>query len=258
MNFEDQFKPFFAIHYPPYFYTLALMSTEGKSTLIDFKNVVLERNNIPVLENVNFSIEKGEFVYLIGKTGSGKSSLLKALYAELSIAKGTGTVCGFGLNNISNNQISTLRRSLGIVFQDFQLLTDRPVKENLEFVLNATGWKDKQAKALRMKEVMESVGLGDKMAKYPHQLSGGEQQRVSIARALLNKPSIILADEPTGNLDPETTKGILDLLAKIAESGTAIIMATHDYSNLQKMSTRTLKCEEGTLRAELNTENLAQ
>ena len=243
--------------YSSRFHTLAGMSTEGKQVLVDYKNVVLERNNIPVLKNINFEISKGEFIYLIGKTGSGKSSLLKSLYAELPLASGKGSVCGMDLNTNTNQPVSDLRRKLGIVFQDFQLLTDRSVRENLDFVLNSTGWKDDTKKRARMNEVLSSVGLGDKLDKFPHQLSGGEQQRIAIARALLNKPEIILADEPTGNLDPETTKGILDLLVRISKEGTAIIMATHEYSNLQKVSTRTLKCEEGTLRAEINTEELS-
>jgi cell division transport system ATP-binding protein len=190
-------------------------------------------------------IEKGEFVYLIGKTGTGKSSLLKTLYADLPVIEGSAIVADFQLMNIKKKEIPYLRRKLGIVFQDFQLLIDRSINENLKFVLKATGWKEKNAIEDRIKEVLDKVGLGTKGFKMPHQLSGGEQQRVSIARALLNDPELILADEPTGNLDPETSEGIIQLLKNISENGRAVLMATHDFMMIEKFPTRTLRCESG-------------
>jgi cell division transport system ATP-binding protein len=187
----------------------------------------------------------GEFVYLIGKTGSGKSSLLKLLYGELPLTDGSGQVAGFELKGLVKNRIHLLRRKLGIVFQDFQLLPDRDVRSNLEFVLAATGWKDRATMTTRMDEVLNAVGLATKGFKMPHELSGGEQQRVVIARALLNHPDLILADEPTGNLDPETSEGILRLLFEISKRGTAVLMVTHNYSLIEKFPARTLKCEGG-------------
>jgi cell division transport system ATP-binding protein len=196
-----------------------------------------------VLSHVNLHVIKGEFIYLIGRTGSGKSSLLKTLYGELELKEGHGTVCDFDLRSMKRKDVPYLRRKLGIVFQDFELLMDRSVNENLDFVMKATGWKDKSEISKRREEVLEKVGLGAKGYKMPHELSGGEQQRVVIARALLNDPELILADEPTGNLDPVTTEEILNLLATISKSGRAIIMATHDYSLMKNYSTRIIQCE---------------
>ncbi|MCR5646438.1 MAG: ATP-binding cassette domain-containing protein [Bacteroidales bacterium] len=211
--------------------------------IIELVNATIyQRDNI-VLSNVTFSIGKGEFVYLIGKTGSGKSSLLKTLYAELPSDDGIVNVAGFDLTDISRKEIPYLRRKLGIVFQDFQLLDDRNVEANLEFVLRATGWYDDDEISNRIDEVLEKVGLRDKRKSMPYNLSGGERQGVAIARALLNDPDVILADEPTGNLDPETTLDVLKVLLKIAESGTAVLMATHNYGLIQKYPGRILKCE---------------
>jgi cell division transport system ATP-binding protein len=212
---------------------------------------VFQRKNL-VLANVNLEIRKGEFAYLIGKTGSGKSSLLKTLYAELPVLAGKATVAGYDLQQLKRKDIPHLRRRLGIVFQDFQLLEDRSVSENLNFVLRATGWKDIKAIELRIQEVLHEVGLFTKGYKFPHQLSGGEQQRVAIARALLNQPEIILADEPTGNLDPETSNGILRLLMSISENGQAVLMATHNYNLIHKFPARIIKCEEGAVIASAN------
>lgn len=200
-----------------------------------------------VLRDLNFSVDKGEFVFLIGRTGSGKSSLLKTLYADLPLIMGEGYVAGYQLNGIKTKDIPFLRRKLGIVFQDFQLFPDRTVAENLYFVMRATGWKDKTKMKSRMVEVLMGVGLGGAASKFPHQLSGGEQQRVVIARALLNEPSILLADEPTGNLDPEVSDGIFRLFQEINKRGTAILMATHNYDLLKKYPYRILKCENGEL-----------
>jgi cell division transport system ATP-binding protein len=200
-----------------------------------------------VLSNVSFSIGKGEFLYLVGKVGSGKSSLIKTLNAQLPLISGTALVAGFNLSEIKRREIPYLRRKIGIVFQDFQLLTDRSVNENLEFVLRSTGWKNKQEIETRIGEVLDKVGLGLKGYKMPHQLSGGEQQRVVIGRALLNDPDIILADEPTGNLDPETSEGIIRLLTDISRTDRAVVVATHNYTLLKKFNARTLKCEEGKL-----------
>ncbi len=214
-------------------------------TIINFDNVnVFQKENL-ILTDVSLKVNKGEFVYLIGKTGSGKSSLLKTIYAELPVKTGTALVSNFNLTTIRNREIPMLRRKLGIVFQDFQLLTDRSVNQNLLFVLKATGWKNKQKMEERIGDVLEKVGLGTKGFKMPHQLSGGEQQRVGIARALLNDPEIILADEPTGNLDPETSAGIMKLLFNIRSAGRAVLMATHNYSLFRNFPARTLKCEEG-------------
>ena len=198
-----------------------------------------------VLGDVNFEIEKGEFVFLVGKTGSGKSSLLKTLYADLPIRMGDMWVAGFHLRAIKDSVVPMLRRKLGIIFQDFQLFPDRSVAENLMFVMKATGWKDNGKMRARLSEVLMQVGLGSVEKKMPHQLSGGEQQRMVIARALLNEPVILIADEPTGNLDPEVSIGIMKLFQQINKSGTAILMATHDYAVIKKFPCRILKCEDG-------------
>lgn len=198
-----------------------------------------------VLSNVNLQINPGEFVFLIGQTGSGKSSLLKIIYGDLHISNGNGLVAGFDLKNLSEKEIPFLRRKLGIVFQDFQLLTDRSIEQNLEFVMKATGWKDQKLISERILDVLEKVGLRSKVKKMPHELSGGEQQRVVIARALLNDPELILADEPTGNLDPETSEEIVTLLKQISQSGTAVLMASHDYHIIRTLPSKIIKCEAG-------------
>lgn len=213
--------------------------------IIELENLTVYQRNIMILTDVNITIEKGEFVYLIGKTGTGKSSLLKTLYADLPVTEGSAIVADYQLKGIKKKDIPYLRRKLGIVFQDFQLLIDRSVSENLKFVLKATGWKDKVLIDERINEVLDKVGLSTKGFKMPHQLSGGEQQRVSIARALLNDPELILADEPTGNLDPETSEGIIKLLKDISENGRAVLMATHDFMMIEKYPSRTLRCESG-------------
>jgi cell division transport system ATP-binding protein len=199
---------------------------------------------------------KGEFLYLVGRVGSGKSSLIKTLNAQIPLKEGTGLVAGYDLSKIKKKEVPYLRRKIGIVFQDFQLLTDRSVNENLEFVLKATGWKNRTEIDTRIGEVLEKVGLGIKGYKMPHQLSGGEQQRVVIGRALLNDPEIILADEPTGNLDPETSEGILKLLTDISKTGRAVVVATHNYTLLKKFAARTIKCENGELRDLINDEEM--
>jgi cell division transport system ATP-binding protein len=218
---------------------------EVMETIVSLKDSKIYIDKHLILSDVNIEIRKGEFIYLIGKTGTGKSSLLKTLYGEVDLKEGEGTVAGFDLKTLKRKQIPFLRRKLGIVFQDFQLLTDRSVAENLIFVMKATGWTDKTAMKERIQEVLQKVGLGTKSFKMPHELSGGEQQRVAIARALLNDPDLILADEPTGNLDPETSENILTLLSDISNSGRAILMATHDYKNMGKYGNRTLTCDEG-------------
>ena len=216
-------------------------------TIIKLENTTLSHPDNVILTDVDLAIDKGEFVYVIGKTGTGKSTLLKSLYAELPISKGQGSVAGFDLVKLKRKQIPYLRRKLGIVFQDFQLLPDRSVHENLVFVLKATGWKKKADMEKRIKEVLDKVGLGFKAYKMPHELSGGEQQRVVIARALLNDPEIMIADEPTGNLDPETSEGILKLLLDISKNGRAVLIATHDYNLLNKFPARIIECKEGKL-----------
>jgi len=207
---------------------------------------VYQRDNL-ILSEVTLNIHKSEFVYLVGKTGAGKSSLMKILYADLPLRDGKAEVAGFDLQQIKRKEVPFLRRRIGIVFQDFQLLNDRNVNENLTFVMKATGWKDKDALRHRLNEVLDKVGLITKGFKMPHQLSGGEQQRVAIARALINDPELILADEPTGNLDPETSDGIMQLLFEISKTGRAVFMATHNYALLRKYPSRIIKCENGRL-----------
>ena len=216
-------------------------------TKIELLNATIAQPDNIIMSNINLEIKSGELVYLIGRTGSGKSSLLKTLYAELPLAKGTGIVAGFQLEKIKNKQIPFLRRKLGIVFQDFQLLTDRNVNENLKFVLKATGWKNKIEIDRRIQEVLEKVGLAQKGYKMPNELSGGEQQRVVIARALLNNPEIILADEPTGNLDPDTSRDIMQILTKISATGRAVVIATHDYPLIKEFPGRVIKCDNNEL-----------
>lgn len=218
-----------------------------EGSVLDLKEASISQKNNLVLSNVNLKLERGEFVYLIGKTGSGKSSLLQTIYAGIPSTGEVAYVCGYDLKTIRKKQIPFLRRKLGIVFQDYQLLSDRSVQENLKFVLKATGWKDKAAIADRILEVLSEVGLVAKLNSMPHQLSGGEQQRVAIARAILNKPELILADEPTGNLDPATSNEVMRILKNICESGTAVLMATHNYNLIQKFPGRIEKCGEGTV-----------
>ena len=197
-----------------------------------------------VLSDINIEINKGEFVYLIGKTGTGKSSFMKTLYADLPLIKGEGSIVDYNLRTLKEKDIPFLRRKLGVVFQDFQLLTDRTINDNLLFVLKATGWKNKSEMETRVEEVLKKVDMKTKGFKYPHELSGGEQQRVAIARALLNNPELILADEPTGNLDPQTSIEVMEVLQEINKNGNTILMATHDYALLLKYPSKTLKCDE--------------
>ena len=218
-----------------------------QDTIVNIDNVNIFQSKNLILSDVTLNINKGEFVYLIGKTGSGKSSLLKMLYGDVEVVQGDATIAGFHLNHLKEKQVPYLRRKLGIVFQDFQMLTDRSVNSNLLFVLRATGWNEKEKMSKRVSEVLEKVGLTTKGFKMPHELSGGEQQRVVIARALLNDPDLILADEPTGNLDPETSEEIMRLLFDISKSGRAVVMATHNYSVIEKFPARIIKCENGKL-----------
>jgi cell division transport system ATP-binding protein len=221
------------------------MSTTGP--IIELNAVrIFQRENL-VLDNVDFTVHKGEFIYLIGRTGSGKSSLMRTLYGDIPLTHGEGHICGFDLRKLKRKEVPFLRRKMGIVFQDFQLLSDRNVNDNLVFVMKSTGWKSGKDITARVQEVLEQVGLGNKGYKMPHELSGGEQQRVSIARALVNHPELILADEPTGNLDPETTEEILDLLYTISQFGSSVIMATHDYTHMKKLNARVVRCEAGKL-----------
>ena len=214
--------------------------------ILELKNANIYQGKSLVLEDVNIRVEKGEFVFLVGKTGTGKSSLLKTLYGELLLTEGEGEVVGFDLKKLTWKTVPFLRRNIGIVFQDFQLLTDRNVQDNLKFVLSATGWKDEKLIQEKINDVLDKVGLRTKGFKYPFELSGGEQQRVDIARALLNSPKLILADEPTGNLDPETTDEIMNLLFHISRDfNTTIVMATHDYIVINKFPARTIKTEKG-------------
>lgn len=217
------------------------MTEQGK--IVDYRGVELQRKELTVLSEVDFSLDAGEFVYLIGKVGSGKSSLLKSMYAELPLAYGKARVFEYDLMNIKRREIPYLRRRIGIVFQDFQLLTDRNVSDNLKFVLGATGWRNGHDIAKRIEEVLSEVGMSGKHYKMPHELSGGEQQRIVIARSLLNRPKLILADEPTGNLDPDTGEQIVKRLRDIAEKGTAVIMATHNMDLVKKFPGRVIRCE---------------
>lgn len=215
-----------------------------EEALIQYKNVEIHQQELCVLSDVNLKLHKGEFVYLIGKVGSGKTSLLKTFYAELDVQHGEAEVLGHNMRSIKRKHIPQLRKKLGIVFQDFQLLTDRTVYNNLEFVLRATGWKNKQEIKERIEEVLQLVGMSNKGYKYPNELSGGEQQRIVIARAVLNSPDIILADEPTGNLDVETGKNIVELLHSICESGSSVMMTTHNLQLLKEYPGRVLRCAE--------------
>jgi len=215
--------------------------------IVEVRGGTITQEGRAVLENVSFVLEKSEFAYLVGRTGAGKSSLLKTLYADLQLLVGTGVVAGFDLASLPASKVPYLRRRLGIVFQDFQLLSDRTVGENLLFVLNATGWRGKARKQQRVQQVLTQVGLSGVGNRMPHRLSGGEQQRVVIARALLNEPVLLLADEPTGNLDPEVAEGIMELFREINHAGTAILMATHNFQLLEKYPHRVLTCRDGQL-----------
>lgn len=219
-----------------------------RNIIVEYENVDLDRDRNNILGDINISISEGEFIYLIGKVGAGKSTFLKSLYNEIPLAKGHGLVLNYELENIKKKDIPYLRRKVGIVFQDFQLLIDRTASKNLEFVLRATGWKNKDLIDIRINEVLTQVGMQNKAYKMPHELSGGEQQRIVIARALLNSPKIILADEPTGNLDPETGNQIVKLLHSISEEGTTVLMSTHNYAVVQKFPGRIIKCEDGYLK----------
>lgn len=215
-------------------------------TVVSIHDAKIYQGSSLILEDVNFTVNKGEFVYLVGKTGTGKSSLLKTLYGELPLTQGTASVVGFNLREMDWKKVPFLRRNLGVVFQDFQLLTDRNVHQNLRFVLKATGWQDERLMEEKINDVLDKVGLRSKGFKMPFEMSGGEQQRVDIARALLNSPKLILADEPTGNLDPETSDEIMQLLMQIARDyGTAVIMATHDFIVINRYPSRILKTEKG-------------
>ncbi len=216
-------------------------------TVLSLKNVTIYQENRTILSDVNLEVKHGEFLYIIGKTGSGKSSFMKTLYADLPLEEGQASIVDFDLATLKEKNIPFLRRKIGIVFQDFKLLPDRDVNENMLFVLRATGWKDTSEMQNKIDEVLDKVDMRAFARKMPHQLSGGEQQRVAIARALLNDPELILADEPTGNLDPQTSVEVLGVLRKINENGKTVIMATHDYALLLKFPSKTLKCEGGTI-----------
>jgi cell division transport system ATP-binding protein len=213
-------------------------------SILSLRNATIFQEGKIILSDVNLEVKQGEFIYIIGKTGSGKSSLLKTLYADLELKEGAGHIVDFDLATLKEDDIPFLRRKIGIVFQDFKLLPDRTVKDNMLFVLKATGWTDSSEMLQKIDEVLDKVGMKDFATKMPHQLSGGEQQRVAIARALLNDPELILADEPTGNLDPQTSAEVLEVLRKINENGKTIVMSTHDYALLVKFPYKTLKCED--------------
>ena len=211
--------------------------------VLQLKDASIFQGDSLVLSDVNVEVSKGDFVYLIGKTGTGKSSFMKTLYGDLPLTKGEGSIVDYDLRTLKENDIPFLRRKLGVVFQDFKLLTDRTVNDNFSFVLKATGWKNKKEMDSRIEEVLDKVGMKTKGFKYPHELSGGEQQRIAIARALLNNPELILADEPTGNLDPQTSIEVMEVLQDINKNGNTILMATHDYALLLKYPSKTLKCD---------------
>ncbi len=212
-------------------------------TILQLKDATIYQGDSMVLQNINFEMQKGDFVYLIGKTGSGKSSFMKTLYGDLMLTEGDGFIVDYNLRELKEKDIPFLRRKLGVVFQDFKLLPDRTVNNNLEFVLKATGWKDKSEIAQRIEHVLSKVDMKTKGFKFPHELSGGEQQRIAIARALLNDPELILADEPTGNLDPQTSIEVMEVLQDINKNGNTILMATHDYALLLKYPSKTMKCD---------------
>ncbi|GGW80421.1 cell division ATP-binding protein FtsE [Salegentibacter mishustinae] len=213
------------------------------NTVLELKNAAIYQRESLILSEVDVEVNKGDFVYLIGKTGTGKSSFMKTLYGDLPLTEGEGTIVDYNLRTLKEKDIPFLRRKLGVVFQDFKLLTDRNIKDNLLFVLKATGWKDQKAMEHKIDEVLDKVGMKSKGFKFPYQLSGGEQQRVAIARALLNDPELILADEPTGNLDPQTSVEVMEVLQDISKNGKTILMATHDYALLLKYPSKTLKCD---------------
>lgn len=216
-------------------------------SVLSLKNVTISQSSKVILSDINLEVQQGEFLYIIGKTGSGKSSFMKTLYGDLPLKEGEGSIVGYNLRELKEKDIPYLRRKIGIVFQDFQLLSDRTINENLLFVLRATGWKHLKDMQDKIDSVLNSVGMQTFATKMPHQLSGGEQQRIAIARALLNDPELILADEPTGNLDPQTSVEVMAVLKKINEQGKTIIMSTHDYALIMKFPTKTLKCEDNTI-----------
>lgn len=221
------------------------MTTFSADPILQIKDATIFQEEKTVLNNISIDVQKGEFVYLVGRTGSGKSSLLKTLYCDLPLQMGAIRIAGYDIDSIKKKDVPMLRRKIGIIFQDFQLLPDRTVAENIYFVMKATGWKDKSKMKAKMSELLMKVGLGAIDTKMPHQLSGGEQQRVVIARALVNEPLLLIADEPTGNLDPEVSEGIFKTFEKINNQGTAILMATHDFKLIENYPKRTLKCIDG-------------
>lgn len=213
--------------------------------IVSLQNATIFQDNSPVLQNVNLNVAKGDFVFLIGRTGTGKSSLIKTLYGDLSLEEGNGSTVGFSLNGLRDKEIPLLRRKIGVVFQDFKLLPDRNIKENLAFVLKATGWKESRKIDARIQEVLDKVNVTHALDKFPFELSGGEQQRLAIARALLNEPELIIADEPTGNLDPKTSIEIMELFKELHQKGMTLLMATHDYNMIVKYPGKIFQCEDG-------------